>query len=189
MANLIRPTCSVLLATLIVIGVTLVGPALALPQQPATSQQAAAFQAPPDVKTPPADAEKSKTGLASKVIKPGTGTTHPTTADRVTVHYTGWTTDGKMFDSSHRAEQAEHVPARPRDPGLDRGRAAHGRRREAPLVDSRGAGLQGRRRPAAGHAGVRRRAARHHAGPADPARRGGAARRRAKTPSPASPTR
>jgi peptidylprolyl isomerase len=100
MANLIRPTYSVLLATLIVIGATLVGPALALPQQTATSQQAAAFQAPPDVKTPPADAEKSKTGLASKLIKPGTGTTHPTLADRVTVNYTGWTTDGKMFDST-----------------------------------------------------------------------------------------
>jgi peptidylprolyl isomerase len=85
---------------LIVIGATLVGPAFALPQQTATSQQAAAFQAPPDVKAPPADAEKSKTGLATKVIKPGTGTTHPTTADRVTVNYTGWTTDGKMFDST-----------------------------------------------------------------------------------------
>ena len=38
--------------------------------------------------------------LASKVIKAGTGKEHPGEADRVTVHYTGWTTDGKMFDSS-----------------------------------------------------------------------------------------
>ena len=95
-----RSTSSVLIATLVVIGVALVGPASALPQQTALSQQTAAYQAPPDVKAPPADAEKSKTGLATKVITPGTGTEHPTPADRVTVHYTGWTTDGKMFDSS-----------------------------------------------------------------------------------------
>ena len=56
--------------------------------------------APPDVKAPPEDAEKSKTGLASKVLKPGEGGDHPTPTDTVEVHYTGWTTDGKMFDSS-----------------------------------------------------------------------------------------
>src|SRR5690606_10590240 len=39
-------------------------------------------------------------GLAYKVLRPGTGTTRPRASSRVTVHYTGWTTDGKMFDSS-----------------------------------------------------------------------------------------
>ena len=34
------------------------------------------------------------------VLQPGTGTRHPRPTNRVTVHYTGWTTDGKMFDSS-----------------------------------------------------------------------------------------
>jgi FKBP-type peptidyl-prolyl cis-trans isomerase len=56
--------------------------------------------APADVKGPPADAKKTPSGLAYKMIKPGTGTRHPTAASNVTVHYTGWTTDGKMFDSS-----------------------------------------------------------------------------------------
>ena len=56
--------------------------------------------APPDVAAPPADAAKTRSGLASKVIKAGTGKTHPRATDQVTVHYTGWTTDGKMFDSS-----------------------------------------------------------------------------------------
>jgi FKBP-type peptidyl-prolyl cis-trans isomerase len=56
--------------------------------------------APPDVAAAPADAAKTKTGLASKVIKAGTGKTRPARTDLVTVHYTGWTTDGKMFDSS-----------------------------------------------------------------------------------------
>lgn len=55
---------------------------------------------PPDVAAPPADAVTTRSGLASKVIAPGTGTTHPTPASRVTVDYSGWTTDGRMFDSS-----------------------------------------------------------------------------------------
>ncbi len=57
--------------------------------------------APPDVAAAPADAEKTPSGLASKVIKPGTGKEHPGAADNVEVHYTGWTTDGKQFDSSY----------------------------------------------------------------------------------------
>jgi peptidylprolyl isomerase len=56
--------------------------------------------APPDVKAPPANAAKTPSGLASVVIKPGSGKTRPGKTDLVTVHYSGWTTDGKMFDSS-----------------------------------------------------------------------------------------
>jgi peptidylprolyl isomerase len=55
---------------------------------------------PPDVAAPPADAEKTRSGLASKVLRPGTGTVHPKRTSTVEVHYSGWTTDGKMFDSS-----------------------------------------------------------------------------------------
>jgi len=56
--------------------------------------------APADVAAPPADAQRSESGLAWKVLKPGTGTVHPKKDSIVRVHYTGWTTDGKMFDSS-----------------------------------------------------------------------------------------
>jgi peptidylprolyl isomerase len=56
--------------------------------------------APPDVKEPPADAKKTPGGVSYKVLRPGTGTRHPTAFSKVTVHYSGWTTDGKLFDSS-----------------------------------------------------------------------------------------
>ena len=55
---------------------------------------------PPDVAAPPADAPKTESGLATKVLAKGKGDTHPQPQDKVKVHYTGWTTDGKMFDSS-----------------------------------------------------------------------------------------
>jgi len=65
-----------------------------------TTQQKAQIPAPSDVAAPPKDAEKTASGLASKVLKPGTGKDKPTATSNVKVHYTGWTTDGKMFDSS-----------------------------------------------------------------------------------------
>jgi peptidylprolyl isomerase len=55
---------------------------------------------PADVAAPPADAEKSESGLAWKVLKAGTGTKHAGPTGVVRVHYTGWTTDGKRFESS-----------------------------------------------------------------------------------------
>ncbi len=62
--------------------------------------QQAMIPAPADVAAPPADAVKTASGLATKVIKPGSGHDHPAPTDLVTVHYTGWQTDGTMFDSS-----------------------------------------------------------------------------------------
>jgi peptidylprolyl isomerase len=56
--------------------------------------------APADVKAPPADTQRTASGLVYQVLRPGTGTHHPSKADMVTVHYTGWTKDGRMFDSS-----------------------------------------------------------------------------------------
>src|SRR5215510_12021614 len=56
--------------------------------------------APPDVAAPRADATKTASDLATKVLKAGTEKDHPAKEDLVQVHYTGWTTDGKMFDSS-----------------------------------------------------------------------------------------
>jgi peptidylprolyl isomerase len=59
-----------------------------------------ALPAPEDVATPPKDAKKTASGLVSKVLTKGTGKDHPNPEDKVKVHYTGWSKDGKMFDSS-----------------------------------------------------------------------------------------
>jgi peptidylprolyl isomerase len=56
--------------------------------------------APSDVAAPPPDATTTASGLATRVLTPGTGTQHPRANSRVRVHYSGWTTDGEMFDSS-----------------------------------------------------------------------------------------
>ncbi len=63
--------------------------------------------APDNVAAAPEDAIRSETGLASKVLASGSGTIHPETKDTVRIHYTGWTSDGKMIDSS----VARDIPA------------------------------------------------------------------------------
>jgi len=55
---------------------------------------------PPDVAEVPKDAKRTASGLAYRVLRPGIGFRHPDGLREVVVHYTGWTTDGKMFDSS-----------------------------------------------------------------------------------------
>jgi FKBP-type peptidyl-prolyl cis-trans isomerase len=57
-------------------------------------------QAPPDVARPPSDARLTPSGLVFRTLRPGHGTNHPTSRSHANVHYTGWTLDGKMFDSS-----------------------------------------------------------------------------------------
>ena len=75
-------------------------PAEAASTEQSIRPQPKTIPAPADVAAPPQDAEKTASGLASKVLQPGSGKEHPTATDTVSVHYTGWTTDGKMFDSS-----------------------------------------------------------------------------------------
>jgi peptidylprolyl isomerase len=77
--------------------------------------------APADVKAPPADAQKTKSGLAYKVLQAGAGAAHPKRNSKVTVHYTGWTTDGKMFDSSVAKGQPATFPLDQVIPGWTEG--------------------------------------------------------------------
>ena len=55
---------------------------------------------PEDVAAAPDDAKRTSSGLAFKVLKEGTGTKRPSASSSVEVHYTGWMTNGEMFDSS-----------------------------------------------------------------------------------------
>jgi peptidylprolyl isomerase len=92
-----------LIPALLLVSVSL-GAAAQQPRQPEP------IPAPPDVAKAPADAAKTASGLASKVLQAGSGTARPSADDFVTVHYTGWTTDGKMFDSSYVRNGASTFP-------------------------------------------------------------------------------
>jgi FKBP-type peptidyl-prolyl cis-trans isomerase len=58
--------------------------------------------APADVAAAPDDATRTSTGLAYKLIARGDGSDRPHAWDRVTLHYTGWTSDGAMLESSSK---------------------------------------------------------------------------------------
>jgi FKBP-type peptidyl-prolyl cis-trans isomerase len=85
------------------------------------SAQPTPIPPPPDLAVPPADAVKTASGLVSKVLKPGTGTEHPGANDRVTVNYTGWLTDGAMFDSTTRRGKPSVIPLDRVIPGFAEG--------------------------------------------------------------------
>ena len=65
---------------------------------------------PEDVEAPPADAKRTPSGLAYKFLKHGKGKQHPKADSTVEVHYSGWTPDGHLFDSSVRRGQPISFP-------------------------------------------------------------------------------
>jgi FKBP-type peptidyl-prolyl cis-trans isomerase len=65
---------------------------------------------PEDLAAPPEDGERSRTGLVTKVLKPGTGIRHPGRRSTVKVNYSGWTTDGRLFDSTILHGQPAEFP-------------------------------------------------------------------------------
>jgi hypothetical protein len=76
---------------------------------------------PADVKAPPANATKTASGLAYRVLSKGTGKRHPKATDTVSVHYSGWMTDGKMFDSSVTRGEPTSFPLNGVIPGWTEG--------------------------------------------------------------------
>jgi len=67
-------------------------------------------QTPTDVAAPPADANRTASGLAYKVLKKGGGGPSPTLASQIDIHYSGWTTDGRLFDSSVMRDERAVFP-------------------------------------------------------------------------------
>lgn len=78
--------------------------------EPGAVLEADPLAAPADVAAPPQDAVRTASGLAYKVLRHGTGQTHPRATDRVEVHYTGWTIGGQRFDSSIERGQPAVFP-------------------------------------------------------------------------------
>jgi len=79
------------------------------------------ISAPPDVAAAPNDAACTDSGLCSKVMSAGSAEEHPDAWDKVTVHYSGWTTDGKLFDSSVQRGQTATFPLNRVIPGWTEG--------------------------------------------------------------------
>jgi len=73
-------------------------------------QGSMSIETPADVSAIPSEAEVRPSGLASRVLNAGTGSEKPAAADTVTVHYSGWTTDGQLFDSSVQRGQPASFP-------------------------------------------------------------------------------
>jgi peptidylprolyl isomerase len=65
---------------------------------------------PEDVAKAPANAKRTKSGLAYRILKHGKGKDHPKANSTVEVHYSGWTPDGKLFDSSVKRGQSISFP-------------------------------------------------------------------------------
>jgi len=70
------------------------------PIEPLGATRPAAPPAPADVGEAPADATKTASGLAWKVLVKPKGTIHPGAHDKVTINFTGWSPDGAVIASS-----------------------------------------------------------------------------------------
>ena len=86
--------------------------ALCLALCPVVGAPAAFAQpAPPENLSPPADAQRTASGLAYRVLEEGTGSNRPDDNDLVVVHYTGWRAeDASVFDSSLTRGQPALLP-------------------------------------------------------------------------------
>lgn len=94
------------------------------PGAPSTEPARSAFSSPPDVAAPPENAQRSASGVAWVVLAKGTGVDEAGPEGRVLVHYTGWTRDGRMFDSSYQRSAPTMLPLDRTVPGFRDGVAS-----------------------------------------------------------------
>jgi len=72
---------------------------------------------PSDLRSPPAGAKTTKSGLVYLVLEKGSGKTHPTGQGRANVVYSAWTPDGRMFECSVAGADIARVALRRLPPG------------------------------------------------------------------------
>lgn len=84
-----------------------ISPLQAAAQSTEVTHSGQVITAPPDVASPPRDAETTASGLAMKVLKAGSGTEHPATNDCVTANFVAWKTDGTLFSTSSSMDNSE----------------------------------------------------------------------------------
>lgn len=68
-------------------------PALVTPLKPPPT--------PKDLKKPPPEARKTYSGISYLGLVSGASEAMPTPDDTIVAHYAGWTTDGKLYDSTY----------------------------------------------------------------------------------------
>lgn len=73
-------------------------------------QRPAPPRPPGQLASPPADTTRTASGLAYRFVARSGRERHPGPHDRVTVHYSAWTSDGELFDSSVVAGKPRTVP-------------------------------------------------------------------------------
>lgn len=75
----------------------------------------------PDQLTPPADALRTSSGLAYKILKQGPGGERPTRSSTVVIDYSGWDGQGRLFDSSITRGERASLPLQHLIPGWQEG--------------------------------------------------------------------
>ena len=81
-----------------------------VPGEEAPQPEPEPIPAPADVAAIPPDATVNEAGIGIRIIQEGDGVNFPALSDDVTIHYTGWTTDGEMFDSSRLRGEPSTFP-------------------------------------------------------------------------------
>jgi peptidylprolyl isomerase len=74
--------------------------------------------APPAFAPAPADATKTASGVAYRIVHRGSSTERPRPTSTVTIHYRGWTPNGELFDDSRARQQPLVVAVDTLMPGL-----------------------------------------------------------------------
>ena len=75
----------------------------------------------PDQLTPPADALRTSSGLAYKILKKGAGGERPSRSSTVVIDYSGWDSQGRLFDSSVTRGERASLPLQHLIPGWQEG--------------------------------------------------------------------